>query len=102
MILRNGRVFISHTSQDEGYLTTLVERLSMREIDCWTKIQPGDTDTQLSPKTLEEIAGRDVFIRICTPAAALSPRMQLEAAALRAKAQEDAERGSPNQHIMID
>jgi hypothetical protein len=102
MIHRNGRVFISHTPQDEGYFTSLVSRLSEREIDCWSRIQPGDSDTQLSPKTLAEIAERDVFLRICTPAAAASPRMHLEAAALRAKAQIDQERGTPNKHIIID
>ncbi len=102
MIVRNGRVFISHMAQDEGYFTSLVSQLSEREIDCWSSIQPGDSDTQLSPKTLEEIGRRDVFLRICTPAAAGSPRMHLEAAALRAKAQEDQERGSANKHIIID
>lgn len=102
MILRNGRVFISHMAEDEGYFASLLERLSEREIDCWTEIQPGDSDTQLSPKTLEEIAERDVFLRICTPAAAHSARMHLEAAALRAKAREDEERGTPNKHVMID
>jgi len=102
MILRNGRVFISHMPQDEGYFTSLISRLSEREIDCWSKIQPGDSDTQLSPKTLEEIARRDVFLRICTVAAAGSRRMQLEAAALSAKAQEDQEQGTPNKHIIID
>ena len=102
MILRNGRVFISHMPQDEVYFTSLVSRLTGREIDCWSKIQPGDSDTQLSPKTLEEIAERDVFIRICTLASARSGRMQLEAAALRAKAQEDAVNGTPNKHVIID
>jgi hypothetical protein len=102
MIHRNGRVFISHIPQDKEYFTSLVSRLSEREIDCWSTIQPGDSDTQLSPRTLAEIAERDVFLRICTPAAASSPRMHLEAAALRAKAQEDVDNGSPNKHIIID
>jgi hypothetical protein len=102
MIVRNGKVFISHTAEDTRLLTPLLEKLEEKQVDYWITILPGDSDTQLSPKTIDEIAGRDVFLRICTPAAADSPRMHREAAAFRTIQQKDVENGTPNQHIIID
>jgi hypothetical protein len=102
MTLRNGKVFISHTAEDTGLLTPLLARLEEKQVDFWTTILPGDSDTQLSPQTLDEIAGRDVFLRICTPAAANSALIHREAAAFRAIQQKDVQNGTPNQHIMID
>ena len=93
MILRNGRVFISHMAKTRGTSPRCSVDSPSGRSTAGPSIQPGDSDTQLSPKTLEEIGRRDVFLRICTPAAAESARMHLEAAALRAKAQEDQERG---------
>jgi hypothetical protein len=102
MIVRNGKVFISHTAEDTGLLTPLLEKLEEKQVDYWITILPGDSDTQLSPKTLDEVTGRDVFLRICTPAAVDSQRMHQEAAAFRAIQQKDVENGTPNQHIIID
>jgi len=102
MIVRNGKVFISHTPEDEELYAPLVARLNEKQIDYWTTIPPGDSDTQLSPQTLQEIAGRDVFLRICTPTAARSARMRQEATAFHATAQKDIQNGTPNQHIIID
>jgi hypothetical protein len=102
MILRNGKVFLSHTAEDAGLYAPLVARLNEKQVDYWTTIQPGDNDTQLSPQTLKEIGGRDVFLRICTPAAARSARMRQEAAAFRSTQEKDIQNGTPNQHIIID
>ena len=102
MALRNGKIFISHTEEDQGQIEPLVTRLTKKQVDCWTSILPGDTDTELSPQTQKEIAGRDVFLRICTPAALRSGRMRLEAGSARALQQEDTRNGTPNRHIIID
>jgi hypothetical protein len=102
MALRNGRIFISHTAEDQGQIAALVKRLSEKEVDCWTTIAPGDTDTELSPQTQKEISGRDVFLRICTPAAARSGRMRLEASSVRALQEDDIRNGTPNRHVIID
>jgi hypothetical protein len=102
MIRRNGKVFISHTLQDEALYTSLVDRLAQKKIDVWSTIQPDDSDTQLSQKTRNEIAARDVFLRICTPEAARSARMQMEAWAFGATQVDDNKNGTPNQHIRID
>jgi hypothetical protein len=102
MAVRNGRIFISHTTEDQDRIAPLVTRLTQKRIDCWTTISPGDTDTDLSPGTEKEIAERDVFLRICTLAALRSSRMRLEANSARAQQQEDTRNGSPNRHIMID
>jgi len=102
MVVRNGKVFISHTAEDTRLLTPLLARLEEKQVDYWITTLPGDSDTQLSPQTLDEIAGRDVFLRICTLAAAGSARMRRESAAFRAVQQKDVENGTPNQHIIID
>ena len=102
MILRNGKVYISHTREDEGRYASLVAKLTQKQIDCWSTLSPEDSDSQLSKKTQEEIVGRDVFLRICTPAAARSVRMQLEAWTFGATQALDAQNGTPNQHIRID
>jgi TIR domain len=102
MIQRNGKVYISHTPQDQTKYALLVEKLSEKTINCWSTISPEDSDSYLSQQTKNEIAGRDVFLRICTPAAAASARMQMEAWAFGATQAEDNQTGTPNQHIRID
>jgi hypothetical protein len=102
MIIRNGKVFISHAAEDEALFAQFVARLTQKEISVWSKIMTEDSDTQLSSRTRKEIAGRDVFIRICTPAATRSERMRMEAWAFQSSRDEDIRKGNPNQHIMID
>jgi hypothetical protein len=102
MIIRNGKVFISHAVEDEALIAPLVARLTQKDINVWSKIMPEDSDTQLSQKTRREIAARDVFIRICTPAATSSERMRMEAWAFQSSRDEDTRNGTRNQHIMID
>jgi hypothetical protein len=102
MIRRNGKVYISHAPQDQTKFALLVEKLSEKNIDCWSTILPEDNDSHLSEQTQKEIARRDVFLRICTPAAVSSPRMQMEAWAFGATQAEDSQNGTPNQHIRID
>jgi hypothetical protein len=102
MIRRNGKVFISHTPEDQSKYALLLEKLTEKGIDCWSAISPEDSDNYLSQQTQKEIAGRDVFLRICTRAAASSVRMQMEAWAFGATQAQDNQNGSPNQHIRID
>ncbi len=83
-------------------MPVLVERLTEQNINCWSTIPPEDGDNHLSQQTQKEIAGRDVFLRICTPAAASSARMQMEAWAFGATQAQDNQNGTPNQHIRID
>ena len=102
MIRRNGKVYISHAPQDQSKYALLVERLTEKSINCWSTIPPEDSDDHLSQQTQKEIAGRDVFLRICTSAAASSARMQMEAWAFGATQAQDNQNGTPNQHIRID
>jgi TIR domain len=102
MIIRNGKVFISHAATDEELFAPLVASLTLKEINVWSKIMPEDSASQLSQKTRREIAARDVFIRICTPAATSSERMHLEAWDFQNSRDEDTRKGTRNQHIMID
>lgn len=102
MAVRNGRIFISHTAEDQSRIAPLVTRLTEKQVNCWTTISPEDTDTELSPRTEKEISQRDVFLRICSPAALRSGRMHLEATSARARAEEDIRNSTPNRHIIID
>jgi hypothetical protein len=102
MAKRNGRIFISHTAEDRDRIDPLVQRLTEKQANCWTTISPGDTDSELTAQTQKEIAGRDVFLRICTTAALRSGRMRLEAESARAVQQDDVRNGRPNRHIIID
>jgi hypothetical protein len=102
MAVRNGRIFISHTTEDQNRIAPIITRLTQKQIDCWAAISPGDTDTKLSPRTEKEIADRDVFLRICTPTALRSSRMRLEVDSARAQQLEDIRNGTPNRHVIID
>ena len=93
---------MSHTAEDQSRIASLVTRLTEKQVNCWTTISPEDTDTELSPRTEKEISQRDVFLRICSPAALRSGRMRLEASSARARAEEDMRNGTPNRHIIID
>ena len=94
MMIRNGKVFISHAAPDEALLGPLVARLRQKDINVWCTIMPEDSDAQLGPKTRREIAARDVFLRICTPAATRSERMRMEAWAFQNSRDED----TPHRH----
>ena len=102
MMIRNGKVFISHAAPDEALLAPLVARLRQKDINVWCTILPEDSDAQLGPKTRGEIAARDVFLRICTPAATRCERMRMEAWAFQNSRDQDSRTGTRNQHILID
>lgn len=79
----NGRVFISHAHDDNARCAPLLAALDAWNVDYWFDTQqlgPGD---DLSQGIQHAIAERDIFIRICTPAAKRSYWMKLETGAFR-------------------
>lgn len=79
----NGRVFISHAHDDNARCALLLAALDAWNVDYWFDTQqlgPGD---DLSQGIQHAIAERDIFIRICTPAAKHSYWVKLETGAFR-------------------
>lgn len=97
----NGRVFISHAHDDNARCGPLLAALDAWDVDYWFDTQqlgPGD---DLSQGIQRAIAERDIFIRICTPAAQRSYWVKLETGAFRGL-QARAHRLGDDARVMIN
>ena len=97
----NGRVFISHAHDDNARCAPLLAALDAWDVDYWFDTQqlgPGD---DLSKGIQRAIAERDIFIRICTPAAQRSYWVKLETGAFRGL-QARAHRLGDDTRVMIN
>ncbi len=98
----NGKVFVSHEYADNALCVPLIAALDAWEIDYWFDPRPQGDQPQLPPAVQAAIAERDVFIRVCTPAAQRSLRMTVEASAFRAlQAEERRQRKSRRTYINL-
>lgn len=79
----NGTVFISHAHDDIPRCQPLLDALRSWGVDYWFDVQSLSAGQDLSQRIQDAIRQRDVFIRICTPAAQRSYWMRLEAGAFR-------------------
>lgn len=101
MMRGNGRVFISHAHDDNTRCAPLLAALDAWNVDYWfdtQQLSPGD---DLSQGIQRAIAERDIFIRICTPAAQRSYWVKLEAGAFRGL-QARAHRMGDNTRVLIN
>ncbi|HEX8036996.1 MAG TPA: right-handed parallel beta-helix repeat-containing protein [Ktedonobacterales bacterium] len=97
----NGRVFISHAHDDNARCAPLLAALDAWDVDYWFDTQqlgPGD---DLSHGIQRAIAERDIFIRICTPAAQRSYWVKLETGAFRGL-QARAHRAGDDTRVLIN
>ncbi|MGZ6321702.1 MAG: right-handed parallel beta-helix repeat-containing protein [Ktedonobacterales bacterium] len=97
----NGRVFISHAHDDNTRCAPLLAALDAWDVDYWFDTQqlgPGD---DLSHGIQRAIAERDIFIRICTPAAQRSYWVKLETGAFRGL-QARAHRAGDDTRVLIN
>src|SRR5262245_5300699 len=93
-MLGNGKVFVSHAYVDNPLCIPLLAALDAWGVAYWFDTRPEDHDLpQLPPATQTAIVERDVFIRVCTPAAQRSLRMTVEASAFRRSQAEERRRG---------
>ncbi|WIG59313.1 MAG: hypothetical protein OJF49_002060 [Ktedonobacterales bacterium] len=79
----NGHVFISHAHDDNDRCAPLLAALDAWGVDYWFDTNRLEAGDDLSHAIQRAIAERDIFLRICTPAAQRSYWMRLEAGAFR-------------------
>lgn len=100
---RNGRVFISHSAQDDAQVTPLLAALKTKHVNVWYERMPAEPDgSALAPEIQREIEGRDIFIRILSQHVAPSRRMDLELAAFQQLQALDAQRGEGERRARIN
>jgi hypothetical protein len=98
----NGKVFISHTHEDNERCAPLLAALDAWGVDYWfdtRRVAPGD---DLSQQIQRAIAERDIFLRICTPAAQRSYWMKLETGAFRGLQARDHRAGDDTTRVLIN
>lgn len=79
----NGKVFISHAHDDNQRCAPLLAALDAWGVDYWFDTRRLEGGDDLSQTIQRAIAARDVFLRICTPAAQRSYWVKLETGAFR-------------------
>ncbi|HKT40070.1 MAG TPA: toll/interleukin-1 receptor domain-containing protein [Ktedonobacterales bacterium] len=74
----NGKVFISHTHEDNAACMPVLAALDAWQVDYWFDTAQLSAGLELLANIQRGLAGRDIFLRICTPAANVSPWMAEE------------------------
>jgi outer membrane protein assembly factor BamB len=79
----NGKVFISHTHEDNERCAPLLAALDAWGVDYWFDTEQLAPGQQLSDRLQAAVSERDIFLRICTSASSRSYWMSLELNAFR-------------------
>jgi outer membrane protein assembly factor BamB len=74
----NGRVFISHTHQDNALCDLLTSALDAWEVDYWVDLDQLSAGQELIDTITRTMGSRDIFMRVCTEAARQSPWVDQE------------------------
>jgi outer membrane protein assembly factor BamB len=80
----NGKVFVSYAPEDAQVCLPLFAALDAWEVDYHAAPATLDPAQQIPPAVQRDIAERDVFIRVCSPAAQHSIPMNLQVSVYRA------------------
>jgi len=99
---RNGKVYISHTANDDTQVAPLLAALKTKKADIWYQQAPDDTGDSLSSDVQREIEQRDVFVRILTQRALSSRRMALELAEFERLQARDEQQGDGRRRARIN
>jgi outer membrane protein assembly factor BamB len=75
----NGKIFISHTSTDTSRCDVLLAALDAWQVDYWFDVFDLSAGQEFFDYIQRSLADRDIFIRVCTPAATSSIWMTQEA-----------------------
>jgi outer membrane protein assembly factor BamB len=81
----NGKIFISHTSTDSTRCDVLLSALDAWQVDYWFDLLDLSAGQEFFDYIQHSLADRDIFIRVCTPAAKSSTWMTQEAALARSQ-----------------
>jgi hypothetical protein len=97
----NGKVFISHSHDDNDLCQPLLQALGEWKVDYWfdtERVRPGDFFSHQIEKEIEE---RDVLIRVCSPAAQNSFWVGLETDAFRSLLADEFNQGRNDKRRLI-
>lgn len=74
----NGKIFVSHTHEDNAVCAPLLAALDAWQVDYWFDTAQLSAGLELLDNIQRGLVERDIFIRICTPAASASVWMDRE------------------------
>ncbi len=98
----NGKVFISHSHDDNARCAPLLAALDAWGVDYFFDTQGLGAGQQLNERIQREITSRDIFLRVCTAAVQRSFWMNLEVNAFRGLQAEDRKRGRDSRRTLIN
>lgn len=98
----NGKVFVSHTPEDAALCMPLFAALDAWEVDYHAAPAALDSTQQIPPAIQRDIAERDVFIRVCSPAAQRSIAMNLQVSVYRGMQASDRRGSRGNRRSLIN
>jgi outer membrane protein assembly factor BamB len=98
----NGRVFISHSHEDNARCTPLLAALDAWGVDYFFDTQGLGAGQQLHETIQKEIGARDIFLRVCTAATLRSFWMSLEVNAFRGLLADDQRHGRAGRRLLIN
>ena len=98
----NGRVFISHSHDDNVLVMPLLTALDAWGIDYWFDVQGLSAGQRLDERIQREMATRDVFLRVCTGALQRSFWSSLEVTAFRGLQADDRQKGRSDRRLLIN
>lgn len=101
-MLGNGKVFISHTHEDNPLCQPLIQALEAWGVDYWYDAERMRAGNDLTVAMQQAITERDIFLRVCTPAAQRSYWMRMEIGAFRGLQSEDAKNGRDGHRTVIN
>jgi hypothetical protein len=101
----NGKVFISHAHDDNARCDPLLAALDAWGVDYWFDTRRMEAGDDLAHAIQTAISERDIFIRVCTPAAQRSYWVRLETGAFRglqARGHRERREGSASARVLIN
>ncbi|HEV2457329.1 MAG TPA: TIR domain-containing protein [Ktedonobacterales bacterium] len=98
----NGKVFISHAHDDNDRCAPLLAALDAWGVDYWFDTRRMEAGDDLSHAIQRAIAERDLFLRICTPAAQRSYWVRLETGAFRGLQARQHRAGGDTTRVLIN
>ena len=98
----NGKVFISHAHDDNARCDPLLAALDGWGVDYWFDTRRMEAGDDLAHAIQTAIRERDIFIRVCTPAAQQSYWVRLETGAFRGLQARGHREGSAPGRVLIN
>lgn len=98
----NGRVFVSHSHDDNERCAPLMTALDAWGVDYFFDTQGLGAGQQLNERIQREISSRDILLRVCTAATQRSFWMSLEASAFRGLQASDHRQGQGDRRMLIN